>query len=136
VTIAKAKRADKQYCRARNTAALRRWRAKHRAAFNAYQREYQKALSGAQTTAKPPELLEEETGGFALAPQTRSMRKGNIVGAVEPEWQNGSGHPVRPRNYTPALRGLSTNWVDGSQSLEGTVRYFEPGVTQPSSAAA
>ena len=34
--------------------------------------------------------MEEETGGSALAPQTRSMRKGNIVGAVEPECKTGA----------------------------------------------
>ena len=59
-------------------------------------------ILGRAYTGKPPGLLEEETGGFALAPQTSSMRKGNIVGAVEP----GSAHlfpPSLAERGTPSL---------------------------------
>ena len=57
-------------------------------------------------TAKPPGEC-GETGGFASAPQTMPLRRAGIVGAVEPANQES---PVRPRNYTPTLRGLVTNW--------------------------
>ena len=53
---------------------------------------------------KPPGLLEEESGGFALAHQTISMRKGNIVGAVEPEVHQ---ERIRPRS-DPAIRKIAT----------------------------
>ena len=65
-----------------------------------------------------------KAGGFALAPQTMFLRQcrrfGNTVGAVEPESRQEKAHssPVRPGKHTPALRGFSTNWVDGSESVE------------------
>ena len=42
MTIAKARLADKAFCRRRNTWALARWRGKHRQHFNQYQREDQR----------------------------------------------------------------------------------------------
>jgi hypothetical protein len=50
-----------------------------------------------------------KAGGFALAPRTRSMRKGNIVGAVEPVQRGEKPGPTR-QSYTRASR-LGTNWV-------------------------
>jgi hypothetical protein len=40
MTIAKAKRADKAFCRRRYTWAMVRWRAKHRQHYNAYMARY------------------------------------------------------------------------------------------------
>jgi hypothetical protein len=40
----------------------------------------------------------------------REHAKGQLVGTVEPGSREAS--PVRPRHHTPALRALSTNWVD------------------------
>jgi hypothetical protein len=50
------------------------------------------------------------TPAALLSAPDESMRKGNIVGSAEPGSREAS--PVRPRYHTPALRGLSTNWVD------------------------
>jgi hypothetical protein len=45
VTIAKAKQADRAFCRRRNTQALAKWRAKHRERYNAYMRDYMRKYS-------------------------------------------------------------------------------------------
>jgi hypothetical protein len=71
-----------------------------------------------------------KTGGFALAPLTMRSVVAAHRRAVEPECSQErhtaspqtspeKGDPVRPRYHTPALRDLSTNWVDGSQRGDG-----------------
>jgi hypothetical protein len=50
---------------------------------------------------------DQKPDGFALAPQCEANRLG-----LSNRRERHDKEPVRPGDYTPALRGLSTNWVD------------------------
>jgi len=55
-------------------------------------------------TAKPPGKCRNRRLCLSAPNDTCLPARNHIVGAVEPE--NKAGAPVRPRNHTPALRGL------------------------------
>src|SRR5262249_22847018 len=68
-------------------------------------------------------LLEEKPGGSALAPQTRSMRKGNIVGAVEPECKTGAVARSDPAIIHPRGRGVcQRQFLDNPWRREAAAR--------------
>ena len=65
----------------------------------------------AMSTAKPPELLEEDRRLCLSAPDEEHAKGQHRRGCRTGEQRR--LFPVRPRYHTPAPRGLSTNWVDG-----------------------